>query len=97
MKSHFEITIMGQSSEGNQQHSVSIDEIAAEERAGKELLGKADGRNLGHCVYLGARHSEHFLERVRWYYLSDEEDAFLRALQRTQLGSIRVEFYGEKP
>ena len=77
-------------------YTLSLEEIATDEREDKELLGKAAGRDLSHCVYLGTRHCENFIERVRWYYLTNEEDALLKKLRRTQPGTIRVEFYGEK-
>ena len=93
---HFECTIYKVTKTGAIPHRVSIDEITAEERAGKELLGKADGRDIGHGVYLGVRHCKGFLERVKWYYRSNETDALLKALQKSQQGTIRVEFYGEK-
>lgn len=96
MNNHFECTLFKFEQRRATPHTLVLEEITAEERKGKELLGKADGRDLQHCVYLGARHGESFLERVRWYYLSDEEDALLKALREKQLGSIRVEFYGEE-
>lgn len=77
-------------------HTILLEEITAEQREDKEFLGKADGRDLQHCVYLGARHGDRFLERVRWYYLSDEEDALLKTLREKQPETLRVEFYGEK-
>lgn len=92
----FECTLLKVTKEGTIPHRVSIDEITSGERADKELLGRADGRDIGHCVYIGARHGDRFLERVRWYYLTNEEDALLKTLRATQSGSIRVEFYGEK-
>lgn len=96
MTSHFECTLLKVTKGRTVEHRISIDEITADERADKELLGKADGRDMGHCVYIGARYGESFLERVRWYYLSKEEDALLKNLRKTQPESVRVEFYGEK-
>lgn len=77
-------------------HTILLEEITAGERTGKELLGRADGRDLQHCVYLGARHGDRFLERAKWYYLNNEEDEHLKELRRAQPETIRVEFYGEK-
>lgn len=51
MTRHLECTLYRVTQGKTMQHHVSIDEITAYERAGKELLGKADGRDLGHCVY----------------------------------------------
>lgn len=96
MINHFECTLFKLKQGKATPHTIMLEEITAEERGGKEFLGKADGRDIVHCVYLGARHGDRFLERVRWYYLSDEEDALLKELRKTQPETIRVEFYGEK-
>ncbi len=96
MNSHFETIITKLTSKRDQQHRVSIDEIAAEERPGKDLIGKAFGRDLGHCVYLGAKHGKNFLERVKWYYMSNEEEDYLREIRKAQPETILVEFYGEE-
>lgn len=97
MRGHFECTLFKFEQGKSTPHRVSIDKITADEREGKEFLGRADGRDLQHCVYLGARHGDRFLERVRWYYLSDEEDALLKTLREKQPETLRVEFYGERP
>ncbi len=82
--------------EGSTPHHISLEEITAKEREGKSLLGKADGRDIGHCVYLGVSYCKGFFEKAKWYHLSTEIDARLEELQKTQPGTIRVEFYGEK-
>lgn len=96
MTAHFESIIHKITKDGTTSHRVSLDEITAEERAGKELIGKADGRDIGHCVILGAKYGENFVERAKWYYISRESNEHLKELRERQPQTIRVEFYGEK-
>ena len=96
MNQHFECTFFGFENGKSTSYTLLLEEIAAHEREEKELLGKAAGRDLGHCVYLGARHGKDFLERVKWYCVSTEEDESLRALRAVQPETIQVEFYGVK-
>ena len=78
-------------------HHISLDEITAEERGGKELLGTAAGRDLWHCLHLGVRHGEkNFLQRVKWYYLNPEENEFTREMRQREPETMQIEFYGEK-
>lgn len=97
----FEYTIHKQTPTGTVEHQISLEEISADERAGKNKLGEATGIDLSHCIYLGARHGENFLEQVKYYYVNPEilppnAHLMLRILFRTQRDMMRVEFYGEK-
>ena len=60
------------------------------------MIGKADGRDIGHCVLLRVKYEENFVERAKWYYVSSESDRHLEELRKRQPGTIRVEFYGDK-
>jgi hypothetical protein len=72
-----------------------IHKIEKEKRKEKELIGVASGMDIGHCAYLGMKYGVRFLERVKWYWVSDEVQQSLEMLRRGQPESIRVEFYGE--
>ena len=75
---------------------ITLKQIEAGEREDKHYLGRAEGMNLMHCVYLGARHGKDFLARARYYSLVENEDDALRKLRQEQPGSIGVEFWGDK-
>jgi len=92
---HFECTLFKFENGKATPYTLSLEEITTNEHEGKELIGKAYGLNINHCVYLGTRHCKDFLERVKWYYISNDEDAHLKELRAVQLETIKVEFYGE--
>ncbi len=79
----------------------SIDElvlqkISEDEKKCKDFIGKADGTDLGHCVFLGVRHGKDFLKRAKFYLVSQETDAQLEQMREFQPNTIRIEFYGDK-
>ncbi len=51
--------------------TITLEEITLEEAEGKTLLGQAGGVDLNHCVLMGARYCEDFLDKVRFYYISE--------------------------
>ena len=65
-----------------------IYELSEEEAKKYKLLGEAEGQNFDHCVYLGWRHAENFLERVYGYRIEKPERKDMR---------IKVIFYEELP
>ncbi len=78
-------------------YTLSLEEIAANEREGKKLLGTAAGRDIWHCLHLGARHGEkEFLHQIKWYYINPEENEFVQEMRQREQETIVVEFYGEK-
>ena len=96
MTVHYECTLHKIARQGVTTHHISIDEIAAEEREGKKLLGTAAGINLWHCLHLGARHGERgFLHQVKWYYIGPEENEFVQEMRQRGQETIVVEFYGK--
>ena len=70
----FEINVI--KSDGSKK--LSIEEITADEREGKDLLGSAIGVDMNHCIYLGSRHGKDFLSRVRWYFKNNQDKDLLR-------------------
>jgi hypothetical protein len=70
-----------------------IDEIEAQEREGKKLLGAAGGPDMNFCAYLGVKHCDNFTKRVKWYYITDEHDHEVDDLRTAVPGSLYVEFY----
>jgi len=79
----------------------SIDElvlqkISSEEKKCKDLIGTADGTDLGHCVFLGAKHGKDFLKRAKFYFVSEESDEHLERMREFQPHTVRIEFYGDK-
>jgi hypothetical protein len=90
----FESVIFKITKDGTTSFNINLEEIAANQREGKELLGQAYGRDLGHCVYIGMRHCSDFAKRAKWYYSNNEQDKHLEELKKVQPGTIKVEFYG---
>lgn len=79
----------------------SIDElvltkITSEEKKDKPFIGKADGMDLNHCVYLGIRHGKDFLKQAKYYFVSSETDEQLEQMREFQPSTVRIEFYGDK-
>ena len=72
---------------------IALEEIAADEREGKCLLGTAYGHDLLHCIYLAGNHCKEFSSRARWYFISGDVDDELRELRRSAPGAVRIEFY----
>ena len=59
-----------------------LEEIAREEREKKEYLGKAFGRDVGHCAHMAYKYCEDFLEKARWYFINHEVDPKLEEFRR---------------
>ncbi|MBI2148339.1 hypothetical protein HYU23_01555 [Candidatus Woesearchaeota archaeon] len=72
-----------------------INEISKQETKNKVLLGSAYCVNIGHCAYLGTRHCNNFLSRVKYYFL-DEEAINLKDYRKMEPNGICVEFYSDK-
>ena len=78
------------------QHEISIDALAEDELKDKNILGVAYGIDIGHCFYLGARHGEKFIDRVKFYHVHTDSDDSLEELRVRQPSSIKISFYGDK-
>ena len=76
----------------DQNETLRIEEILSEETKYRKSLGTAYGIDIGHCIYLGIRHSEKFAERVKYYKII-EDDKQLEEMRRFQPRAIGVEFY----
>ena len=53
---------------GKSEEKRTLEEISAEQASEKELLGTAEGQDLGHCFYIGMRYcrtTRDFLRDVR--------------------------------
>ncbi len=70
-----------------------LEEIAENEVVDKTHLGRACGRDLGHCVYLGMKYCKEF-DKARWYFFPKDVDEHLLELRKKQPESIGVDFYG---
>ena len=55
---------------------VTLEEITKEEAKDKKKLGISAGTDIGHCIYLGLRHSseKNFLRSVRYYRYCDADE-----------------------
>ena len=97
MTGHYECTLHKIMQQGVATHHISLDEITSEERSEKKFLGTAAGRDIWHCLHLGARHCEkEFLKQVKWYYLSPEENECVQEMREREPETIVVDFYGAK-
>lgn len=90
-RNKFEIDIIGEESS----KKLVLYEIEESARKGKTSLGQACGLDIGHCVYLGARHRKDFENKAKWYYIHSEDDDDLQKFRREtgQKKSIKAEFY----
>lgn len=55
---------------------VTLEEITKKEAKCKKTLGIGAGMDIGHCIYLGSRHSadKDFLRSVRYYRYCDADE-----------------------
>ncbi len=81
---------------GDVSSELVLKKLSDQEKKGKKFIGKADGRDLGHCVYLGVRHGKDFLKQAKYYFVSSETDEQLEQMREFQPTTVRIEFYGDK-
>ena len=91
MKNKFEFKC----ARGEKLETFVIEDIDKEEAKNKSLIGSAYGVGLFHCVYIGDRHCENFLKRVKYYYI-DNEAPNLKDYRKIEPRGVCVEFYTEK-
>ncbi len=69
-----------------------IKELSEDECKSRKLLGSSFGINIGHCVFMGSKYCEKFLERVEGYRIVQLHEDIVKQIGRHQ-NSIGVEFY----
>ncbi len=71
----------------------TIEEITENERKNYKFIGNADGVGLWHCIALGEKYEDGFLDRVNYFHYPKQESKRLAELRAKQPNSISVEFY----
>lgn len=93
MSNTFTCTIYKITREVTTTHRICWEEITAEERGGKEFLGKAYGIDILHCAFMAMKYCKDFEKRAAYYHISQENNPQLEAIIREQPQTIQVEFY----
>ena len=72
----------------------TLEEITRKEAEDKKLLGTAAGMDVGHCIYMGSRHSSEksFIRTVKYYrYCEPDEDS-----EMSSRCAVTIAFYKDK-